>query len=159
MYSCLIPKKLGLNCLALIRLAVNHLNVQKSHKEHQRECPDVFEVCSCLWRIWAKVVCWFLSGNLRQTAFVLLFASQTVVLFFFLFLCFFKCSCLMCLSRLWESLHIFGRWAQRNSYVVDSFSVLTNVLNPMLDFTFCTTLGESFVWWFFLKCLVNFCSR
>ena len=63
----------------------------------------------------------------------------------------------MCLSRLWESLHIFEHWAQRNC-VVDSFSVLTNVPNPMFDFIFCTTLGEvgeSFVWWIFL-CLVNF---
>ena len=30
MYSSLIPKKLGLNNLALIPLATNHLNVQKS---------------------------------------------------------------------------------------------------------------------------------
>ena len=30
MYSSLIPKKLGLNHLALIPLAMNHLDVQKS---------------------------------------------------------------------------------------------------------------------------------
>ena len=57
----------------------------------------------------------------------------TVVLFFFFFFCFLKCTCLMCLSRLWESLHIFEHWAQRNSCVVDSFSILTNVPNPLFD--------------------------
>ena len=46
---------------------------------------------------------------------------------------------------------------ERNEILV-WLTVLTNVPNPMFDFTFCITLGEvgeSFVWWIFL-CLVNF---
>ena len=96
---------------------------------------------------------------IRQHLFHFLHHSCSTLLF--LFFCLFKCTCLPCLSRLWESMHIFEHWGQRHTWVVDSFSVLTNVPRPMLDFTFCTTLeevGESFVCWFFL-CLVIFFLR
>ena len=103
-------------------------------------------------------LCLFISLRKSSSDSICFTFRITVVLFFFFFFCFLRCTCLMCLSRLWESLHVFEHWAQRNSCVVDSFSVLTNVPNPMFDFTFCTTLGEvkeSFVLWIFL-CLVNF---
>ena len=71
-------------------------------------------------------LCLFISLRKSSSDSICFTFRITVVLFFFFFFCFLRCTCLMCLSRLWESLHVFEHWAQRNSCVVDSFSVLTN---------------------------------
>ena len=84
-------------------------------------------------------LCLFISLRKSSSDSICFTFRITVVLFFFFFFCFLRCTCLMCLSRLWESLHVFEHWAQRNSCVVDSFSILTNVPNPLFDFAFCTT--------------------